>query len=189
MASGPSKEELEIYWQNSRQYFDELARHYQKADPEYYKDFIQPFYSNPFRSSSQGKSGSGGAKLVAVMAVVTLIGIAAASFFLFMSNVPEDKPERLNEKVTSDTITKQNITEPPPEVETDTEKSVHFRRGEKLFEDKNYALAERYLKKVPASDKNYEDAQRVLEIIKTMNNAKEQNNSRDKRVKPIQPVR
>ncbi len=191
MPSGPSKEELEIYWQNSRQYFDELARHYQQNDPAYYKEYIQPFYSNPFRSSSQGKSpGSGGAKLVVLMALVALIGIGAVSIFIFMSNSPEDESKRLKKNVTPETITKENITnpvEPAPEVEPEIEKSIHFRRGEKLFEDKNYKLAVKYLEKVPSTDKNYEDAQRMLEIIKT--NTKEQDNSRNKRVKPIQPVR
>jgi hypothetical protein len=191
MSSGPSKQELEMYWQNSRQYFDELAKHYQKADPEYYKEFIQPFYSNPFRSGGQpgGKQRQGGARLPVFIAMLALAGVGAATFVLFQAD-PDTNSDKNDKRVTADTITKKN-TEPEtiePVKEEEPEPNIHFLRGEKLFREKQYIMAERFLKRVPKSDKNYEEAEGMLKEIESMrkNGELKENRSRNN---PIQPVR
>jgi hypothetical protein len=55
MPSGPSKQELEMYWKDSRQYFDELARYYKESDKAYYDEYIAPFYSNLIQFQKQEK--------------------------------------------------------------------------------------------------------------------------------------
>ena len=92
MASGPSKEELEMYWKSSRQYFDELANYYKTADPSYYEKFIAPFYNNPFiNSASSKRGGSSWAILVMAVIVFFLIGFAAVGVLYFTS--AESEPE------------------------------------------------------------------------------------------------
>ncbi|HEY3250334.1 MAG TPA: hypothetical protein VGK25_04375 [Ignavibacteria bacterium] len=107
MATGPSKEELKMYWESSRQYFDELANYYRTADPQYYNEYIAPFYSNPFISAGT-KSGSRRGTAIGVLAVgILLMGLAAgvAVFFLASGNDSSDddntspKIERKIEKV------------------------------------------------------------------------------------------
>lgn len=203
MAAGPSKEELEMYWENSRPYFDELAKHYEKADPAYYKEFIHPFYSNPFRSKggsgfSEGiyakdtaKKRSSPAIVVLAAVLVAVIGLGASMFIFMQGNSSNnDEPTRLKEKVTADTIITKDITEEPPAVKEKVPKrNMNYLRGEKMFEEKYYEQAEKYLKRVPETDKDYKDAQRLIEIIQTMDKQKETDNSRKKRVQPVQPVR
>ena len=77
---GPSKEELENYFKNSRQYFDELAKYYLESDREYYDKYIAPFYNNPFRRS--GTQGSGGSMLILAIAMFLVIAAGAAVFLL-----------------------------------------------------------------------------------------------------------
>src|SRR5688572_18103773 len=127
MAAGPSKEELEMYWQNSRQYFDELARHYQQADPAYYKEFIQPFYSNPFRSQggSQPQSfsdciytsprkKSSGSRIAALGAMAVLAAVGAA-VYLIMGSTEErtyKEPKNIRQEVAADTSGVPKVEEP-----------------------------------------------------------------------------
>src|SRR5690349_21552832 len=112
MASGPSKQELEMYWQNSRQYFDELAAHYKQNDPQYYKEYIEPFCTNPFRGSSQTTKSSGSSAkpvLVVILAVMILfVGIGAVAVYFFMSKDPgkkqqEEYSKRLEKELQEDT--------------------------------------------------------------------------------------
>ena len=42
-----TKEELEEYYRNSRQYFDNLAKYYIEMDKKYYDEFIVPIYNRP----------------------------------------------------------------------------------------------------------------------------------------------
>jgi tetratricopeptide (TPR) repeat protein len=186
MASGPSKQELEMYWQSSRQYFDELAEHYRQNEPEYYKEFIQPFYSNPFRTGSgsgTGKKGGCAAKAVLAVSLFFLIaGLAVSVFFLLYekeersTNTREEKDNR-EEIISTDTVSGIGPVE-----ETNPETSIYYRRGLKLFEQKEYKLAGRYFEKVPKSDPNYDDAQRFLMIIEAMN-------KKNNRKKPIERFR
>jgi len=192
MASGPSKQELEMYWQSSRQYFDELAEHYKQNDPEYYKEFILPFYSNPFRtgsgSASGKKSGCGARTIIAIALMLFIAGLGAAIFFLMyeQENSSTDKKKdseyRRETETKQETIITDSISGIAPVEETDPETSIHYRRGLKLFEQKEYKLAERYLKRVPQNDPNYEDAQRLLKIIDALD-------KQDKRKKPIERFR
>ncbi len=190
MASGPSKQELEMYWQSSRQYFYELAEHYKKNDPAYYKEFIQPFYSNPFRAggeTSSGKRSGCAGRSILLSAVMMVIAIGGAAVF-FLINGSDDrtvdkkkdteyKRDTKEETITTDSV---SITEPPKEIDPET--SIHYRRGVKLFEQKEYRLAGKYLRNVPKSDPNYEDAQRMLKIIETID-------QKNERKKPIERIR
>src|SRR5687768_16989476 len=101
MPNGPSKQELEMYWQNSRQYFDELATHYKQADPQYYKEYIEPFYTNPFRGSTQTAKTPGSSTkpiLIVVVALVLLFGgLGSAAVFYFLS---QDSGTKQKEKYT-----------------------------------------------------------------------------------------
>ena len=112
MATGPSKEDLETYWQSSRQYFDELARHYQTADPEYYREFIKPFYDNPFRSVSsgqQGKSGGGGKIIVIAVFLLDIIGALSAGLFFILGS-SESVKEKVEELTSDKEVTEQKTT-------------------------------------------------------------------------------
>lgn len=91
MQSGPSKEELSNYFKNSRQYFNELAQHYKENDPAYYKEFIEPFYRNPFYSGSSTAQKGCGLRIVFLSFSVLLIaGIALVVYFLIQTNQDTD---------------------------------------------------------------------------------------------------
>ena len=185
MATGLSKEDLETYWQNSRQYFDELARHYQTADPEYYKEFIKPYYDNPFRSMSSGqtaKSGSGGGKIMVIAVfVLVLIGAASAGLFFIMGSSDSIK-EKVEELATDKEITEQKttkekkitreesgVTEEPPNPEENTEELTgedNYIIGAKYIAEKKYDKAAWHLKQIKKGDKRYNEAQQLLESIK-----------------------
>ncbi|HJY62739.1 MAG TPA: hypothetical protein VJ455_01180 [Ignavibacteria bacterium] len=160
MTSGPSKEELENYWKTSRQYFDELARHYQTADPEYYRKFIAPFYINPLYSVSSGKSSSGGVRAVLV-SVFTFIAILTAGIAIFF--VVKNEPENTDYKEI-----KKNTTEEtkPTQKEDMGFPDDDFILGSKYIAEKDYDKAEEHLKKIKPGSKNYEQAQQLLESIK-----------------------
>jgi hypothetical protein len=218
MAAGPSKEELEMYWQNSRQYFDELAKHYQQADPAYYKEFIQPFYSNPFRSqggsqpqsfsdgiydTSLPKKKSGGARIAALGAMAVLAA-AGAAVYLIMGNTGEEIPmkklENTRQEVAADTSGVPKVEEPKL-IEQGQESSPDFIMGEKLYKEKNYDMAEKMLRRVPRSSKDYGKAINLLRKIANIKlNSKDGNNTdiekdsdkkndRNVRRAPINPVR
>lgn len=188
MSSGPSKQELEMYWQNSRQYFDELAKHYQQADPKYYKEYIAPFYNNPFRSGSSAgnKQNGGGIKFVVIMALVAFMGIAIAAVLFLVTNSPDVTP--VNEKTEQSPVTDSKQLEKIEPVEEVTEKSIHFRRGEQMYNEKKYKLAEKFLKMVPETDKDYDNAQKLLKEIEKLKKT-ENTDGRNNRNKSIQPVR
>lgn len=180
MATGPSKEDLETYWQSSRQYFDELARHYQTADPEYYKEFIKPFYDNPFRSVNSGqpgKSGSGGKVMVIAIFLLVFIGAVSAGLFFFIGNsqsVKEKVEELTSDKdVTEQKTTKEKkitreesgVTEEPPVTE-ELSGEDNYIIGAKYIAEKKYDKAAWHLKQIKKGDKRYKEAQQLLESIK-----------------------
>jgi hypothetical protein len=189
MATGPSKEDLETYWQSSRQYFDELARHYQTADPEYYKEFIKPYYDNPFRSISSGqtaKSGSSGGKIMVIAVfLLVLIGAASAGLFFIMGS-SESVKEKVEELTSDKDITEQKttkekkitreesgVTEEPPGNEETTGENTEELSGEdnyiigaKYIAEKKYDKAAWHLKQIKKGDKRYNEAQQLLESIK-----------------------
>jgi len=188
MATGPSKEDLETYWQSSRQYFDELARHYQTADPEYYKEFIKPFYDNPFRSVSSGqpgKSGGGGKVMVIAVFLLVFIGAISAGLFFFIGDsqsVKEKVEELTSDKNTTEqkTTKEKKITreengfteEPPVSEEPVTGKTEelsgedNYIIGAKYIAEKKYDKAAWHLKQIKKGDKRYKEAQQLLESIK-----------------------
>lgn len=180
MTNGPSKQDLESYWQNSRQYFDELAKYYQTADPEYYRQYMQPFYDNPFRSvgKNSGSKGGGGRIIVFLFAVLLLVGIGTAGLFLFMgkSGSVKKKIEEMtgDNKVTEQTTTKEKTvtgentepTEVEPEDPSGMSDEDNFIIGAKYIGEKKYDKAAWHLKQIKPGDKRYKEAQQLLESIK-----------------------
>ena len=180
MTGGPSKQELEMYWQNSRQYFDELARHYQTADPEYYREFIKPFYDNPFRSSGATQSGksSGGGKMVFLAVFLLLVvGIAGAAAFLFFSSSSDPISKKVEEitggyevtekppvKEKESTVNEEQPEEELPDGELSGEDNYII--GAKYIAEKKYDKAAWHLKQIKKGDKRYKEAQQLLESIK-----------------------
>lgn len=179
MANGPSKQDLEMYWQSSRQYFDELAKYYQTADPEYYRENIKPFYDNPFVSvySAQGNKSAGGAKIVVIAVILfVFIGVIAAGFFFFLSKSDSitEKIERLtgDKEIKEKTVTtEKETTESVDEVSTELDNSElsgedNFIIGAKYIGEKKYNKAAWHLKQIKKDDKRYKEAQQLLESIK-----------------------
>ena len=187
MANGPSKQDLEMYWQSSRQYFDELAKYYQTADPKYYNEFIKPFYDNPFRTSynqsgvKTSGGGSGGKLIVVAAVLVLMIGILGAGVFLFMgkSDSITRKVEELageqksteNTRTTEKESTENTTIEPSEEVSPDGDPSElsgedNFIIGAKYIGEKKYDKAAWHLKQIKKGDKRYKEAQQLIESIK-----------------------
>lgn len=187
MASGPSKQELEMYWQNSRPYFDELARHYQQADPQYYKEYIEPFYTNPFRGTYQAKQSRGGAgKAIIVMVAILVLGIAGAASFMIFYLGSDDTSSKELEKIIKDidpekktvekeTSTEKETTKNDKDKQSDKETSNdpdersdqdHFIEASKQIAEKDYDKAEYHLKKVKKGSEYYEQAQQLLKNMK-----------------------
>lgn len=180
MASGPSKEELEMYWQNSRQYFDELAKHYQQADPKYYKEFILPFYNNPFRSKggsqsqsfsegiyNTGQSPAGkknGPPAIALLgAVVAIAGVGAVMYFVMGES--QDKRSVKKDPVVIEKPVVADTTSTVKQPEVDEPVDPDFAIGKKLYLNKRYEQAENRLKRIKTDSPNYKEAQELLEEI------------------------
>lgn len=173
MSNGPSKEDLELYWQNSRQYFDELARHYQQADPEYYRKNIKPFYDNPFRTSASGSGSKSGGKIavIAVLMVLLVAGAAGIIFFLTFSESSKEKTEERIDKDLKPNSTSENETTIPEEISEETEPGElndedNYIIGAKYIAEKKYDKAAWHLKQIKKGSKRYKEAQQLIESIK-----------------------
>lgn len=186
MANGPSKEDLEMYWQNSRQYFDELAAHYRQADPEYYNKFMKPYYDNPFRSTGNqyntaNRTGGGGGAKVIIIAFVMLavIGIAGAGIFFILYSSGTDVKEKV-EKITGEEKTvpekKTNEVDPvepaPEEDPGDLSDQDKIILGAQYIGQEKYDKAAYYLKQIPPESKHYKDAQQMLKSIQLIKKTK-----------------
>jgi tetratricopeptide (TPR) repeat protein len=167
--SGPSKEELENYFKNSRAYFDELAKHYYETDREYYDKFIAPFYS-PFMRVSAG-SKSSAPRAVFMAAILLAVGIAGAvAFFLTAEN---DSDNTQDEKRIEDVKEKNQRDADEKKIIKDTVSSkrktlTDYEKGVEFYKLGDYTGAERYFKRVPESDKNYDNAQEKLKEIQEL---------------------
>jgi hypothetical protein len=184
MASGPSKQDLEMYWQSSRQYFDELAAYYKQADPEYYRTYMEPFYTNPLNSvsNSGSKGGSGAAKLLIVLVVFFLIlGIGGVAAYFVISkysteetesiDVPFKKDKKSDQKDKSVTKEKDDTKIPESDDsnkddETSLSSDDHFIIGSKKIGEKEYDKAEYHLKQVKPGTQYYEQSKQLLESLK-----------------------
>lgn len=162
MASGPSKEQLKMYWESSRQYFDELANYYKTADPQYYNEFIAPFYS-PFNTVSPGRQSSKGVKsiLISLFAVLLLAGVGLAVFLFSLDGSDEKKIEKIFDS-SDEKNDKENTYYPEKNVLEDND----FIKGSKYLETKDYDKAEEHFKKVKKDDPFYEQAQELLKNMK-----------------------
>jgi len=163
MESGrPSREQLENYFKNSRKYFDDIAKHYQEVDREYYEKYIVPFYNSPF-----GAVGSGNTKKAAPVLVLAgallVAGIGAAVLFLTMDSTQDSKV------VQEETI--------PAERESDFDYKTNYEKGLYFYKRKEYKSAEKYFRRVEESDSDFKRAQKYLEKIKMIDR---KNNMDDK---------
>ncbi len=167
--SGPSREELENYFKNSRPYFDELAKHYYETDRQYYNKYIAPFYG-PFAGIAPGKKGAGARITVLVASILVAVIGAGVAFFVAMetgSDEPgrkreiEDVREKPKKSSDKESIIKDTVSSKLKELSD-------YERGVEYYESEDYDNAERYLKRVPVSDENYGDAQQKLIEIKVL---------------------
>jgi len=179
---GPSKEELENYWKNSRQYFDELAKYYLESDREYYNKNIAPFYNNPFRRSGTQGSGSGGSKLILAVAMFLVIAAGAAVFLLVSTNSDSDDKKDVKEE-TQQSYQKRAGATDTVKVKDSNE---YYEKGASYFDNEDYENAEKYLKLVPRKDKNYPDAIRKLKKIAEMKIEKDKKDERRVKSQPLQ---
>ena len=172
MASGPSKEELQYYYQNNRQYFDSLAKYYADTDREYYNKFIAPFYST-FRPQ-KGSARS----VIAVMLFILIMGAAAGVFFMVKSDKPQIKENIQRNRELIEPNIKIDTVKPPVEIvdsssEIVSDESEDYEKGMKYYHKLDYANAEKYFNRVPENNRKYKDAQKKLFELKFIKNALE----------------
>jgi len=169
MSTGPSKEELEMYWKSSRQYFDELANYYKTADPEYYNNFIAPYYSNPFNRGSTANSGSGTKKALLFSFIVFIMVAFAGIAVFFFATKEQEKTDFKKTDRQIETSKDNNGNEDTKSVEKDIQdvfSDDNFIVGSKYLAEKDYDKAEEHLRKIKPGEKNYKQAQQLLESIK-----------------------
>ena len=131
-ADGPSKEELEYYFKNSRNYFDELAKHFYETDRDYYDKNIAPFYSSPFGGSPHRTNSAGGRSAVFVVAgaVVALL-IGGIALFLNLEQ-PDDANYKQKKEIES---TQEKARSKPdeqieaPDTKTKSDKLSNYEKG------------------------------------------------------------
>lgn len=158
---GPTREELANYFKNNRKYFDELARHYKRSDPEYYDKFIAPFYNVSFLSSTEYRRGR---PVVAVFAASIVVLIAGIVMFFLMSqnSIIEDvdtDEEEIESETESDKINSPDSSEILNELSSYDKGIMYLQLGE-------YDKAEKYLEQVPENSRFYKDARMKLEEAK-----------------------
>jgi hypothetical protein len=190
-AEGPSKEQLEYYFKNSRQYFDELAKQFYETDREYYDKFIAPFYS-PFGSMTPGSKPRSRAAIS--FTIAALLALIAGGFSVYlMLQRPEDTNyeqkkmiENTKENTKENAKSKPDERVKPPEMQTQSNKLSNYEKGLRFYNQKDYDAAERYFNKVSKDDDNYDDAQYKLEQIKKLReeNKSGNENKRDRYIKP-----
>jgi hypothetical protein len=192
-ADGPSKEQLEYYFKNSRAYFDELAKQFYETDREYYNKYIAPFYSGPF--SGAPLAGSTSQRKPAFFVVVgALFTLLIGGLVLFINLEQFDDSGNEQKKQVEDTQEKARSKPDErfrsPDSKTETESS-NYEKGLKFFKQKNYDSAERYFNRVTKDDDNYDDAQNKLEEIKKLREENSTGNEkeRNRRVQPIEKIR
>jgi uncharacterized protein HemX len=189
-SDGPSKEELEYYYKNSRKYFDELANYYYNADREYYNKFIAPFYSTFAAITSSGKRGSKPALIVSLGAAVAALVVAGAVFFLVQTsrdteNEHDDKTEKVEKNTQkNDEFEKINADTSSENVKIQSD----YQKGLKFFNQKDYDIAEKYFRKVGKTDENYRDAQKKIEEIENIKKDAGYD-SRYTKPKPVERIR
>jgi len=188
-ADGPSKEQLEYYFKNSRPYFDELAKQLYDTDRDYYNKYIAPFYSSPFGGAPvRSTSAPRRTAVFTVAGAVVALLVAGISFFLTLQKPDDTNYEQ--KKEIEDTQEKarskpdEQIEE--PDTKTKSDKLSNYEKGLKFYKQKDYDAAARYFNKVTKVDDNYDNAQRKLEQIKKLRkeNSSGNENNRDRYVKP-----
>ncbi len=190
-SDGPSKEELDYYYKNSRKYFDELANYYYNADREYYDKFIAPYYSTfATITSPRNSRGSKPAVIVTLGAAIAALAVAGAVFFLVQTtrdteNEHNDKTEKVEKNAReNDEFEKINADTSSANVKVQSD----YIKGLKFFSQKDYDIAEKYFKKVRETDENYRDAQKKIEEIENIKKDAGYD-SRYTKPKPVERIR
>jgi hypothetical protein len=166
---GPSKEELANYYKNNRKYFDELAKHFKQTDPEYYSQFIAPFYSNTFITVG-GKKG--GRPAIALFAAMLLVFIAGAGIFFLVNQKAKIKSNYdkngIEQNVDADDKDVNEKTDPIKILDTlsSIKNLGDYEKGIMYYNLGDFNKAEKYLQKVPENDIFYKDAREKLKEIK-----------------------
>jgi hypothetical protein len=140
MTDKPSKEQLEIYFRNSRKYFDSLAEHYKKTDPEYYNKVMKPvMYKNYFNQSSGGSKPGRPVMVFAIAVLLLIAGAAAAVFFAVsesgdINTVQESQSEKVEaskEKAKKDSV-RANRQRSPLKKDSTGERRVKENKAERI---------------------------------------------------------
>jgi hypothetical protein len=191
--SGPSREELENYFKNSRPYFDELAKHYYEADREYYDKYIAPFYSSFSAFTSGSKTGK---RTTASLAIAALLVALAAGFAVFLiADRPDDVNYEQIKKTEEQGSDKYNREKPSDTVFTKEGRQSDYEKGLQFFNQEDYDGAERCFRRVRKDDSNYNNAQEKLREIREIKNKRfehgDADNERDRyeKPKPVERIR
>ena len=169
---GPSKEELAKYFKNNRKYFDELANHFKKTDPDYYNKSIAPFYSNPFVSAG----GAGTRKPVNVLIAAIMFALIMGVVLFFMiyqrgTSVKIYDEDGKSQKDVDKIIDDNDIIYRTDHLRLiDTMEAAkdmaNYREGIFFYNIKDYKNAEKYFKEVSDKCPMYPDAELKLKEIK-----------------------
>jgi len=195
MASGPSKEELQHYFQNNRQYFDSLAKYYIETDREYYNKFIAPFYSSfrPQKSSPK--------LIISIMLFISIMGGAALVYLVMDSDKPVKKEttgrnhEIINQDIIIDTI-KPLVEKTDSSSVVTSNDSEDYEKGMKYYHKADFSNAEKYFKLVPKNNKKYVEAQKKLyelqfikEALDKQSGKEQQPKQNENRKQPLERLR
>lgn len=180
----PSREQLEEHYKTSRKYFDDMAEHYKETDPDYYNSTIVPIIRKNRYSNAAGYDETTAKRSMAltVAAVLVLVGVAMAVFFIISPDREEPNPvDKMYEQMNEDGTQKapapiretQRTIEPDPSLQDGTEEGLDgdmsdFDKGVFYYDQAAYGQAASYFGKVKPGDPNYDQAQKYISNISTM---------------------
>jgi hypothetical protein len=166
---GPSKEELANYFRNNRKYFDDLANHFRQSDPEYYNQYIAPFYGSSFTAISSKKAGR---PIIALIVGVFFLMTSGIIVFFVLQTTSKTDNTFDEEKVRN--VNSEN-TDPEIEIKSGYQKMLDtmpaiknlgdYEKGIMYYNLGDYKNAEKFLKKVPESSIMHKDAEEKLKDI------------------------
>lgn len=198
-AGKPSREQFEEYYKNSRKYFDEMAEHYKKSDPEYYNSVIAPIIR------SHGHTDDGGARKANVSIILTaflalmVLGIAMLVFFILTPQEREINPvdmklKEIEQDRNTNTRSPLRETNPDkPDDQTDESTEVNdmttLEKGIFYYDQGAYNKAKEYFSQVKQGDPDYESAQKYLKQIEGMSDDEKDGSAPSDEVPKLNPNR
>ncbi|MCE1165521.1 MAG: hypothetical protein LWX07_08995 [Bacteroidetes bacterium] len=162
---GPSRENLEKYYLHNRPYFDSLAEKYKNEDPEYYKEYIAPFYENPLKKSASNLKGCLTAHFIHFIVITVISVILSTAGLFFTKNKNGGKNERILE-VTPDSIKTMFKIPVQSDNTININKLTHYQQGMIYFSAEEYELAEFHFLLVKDNDPAYNESIVKLNEIK-----------------------